>query len=291
MVAIRVLSELDLDGALRGVYAGSDHLSTLPGHLARAQVADLAGLQLADAGVTDALAASEGEAEAGVLAGDQDRLAAVRLRLAVALEELDRPALALLGLAEDGLEALHVQAVAVAMLLPVVVERVEQLGRAGDEPLALLPVGAQLLEVLGLEAPHLARVLLVQAEAVVALRHLAQLLAEDHVLGVARGVDQQHVVERLLVLEAAQHAHDRRDPAARADEQQLLGDRIGEHELALDTPERDDAAGAPAAHEVGRHRALVDVLNRDRDEAIGPAGVRGQRVRAPVAAAVYVEAD
>src|SRR4051794_19021365 len=150
VVAMLVLSELDLDGALGGVDAGSDHLAALAGHLARAQVADLAGLQLADAGVADALAASEGEAEPGVLARDQDRLAAVRVRLAVALEELDRPAFALLRLAEDGLEALHVQAVAVAVLLPVVVERVEQLGGAGDESPPLPPIGAQPLQGLRL---------------------------------------------------------------------------------------------------------------------------------------------
>src|SRR4051794_28675406 len=122
---MRVLSELDLDRPLRGVDAGTDHLAARAGHLAGAQVADLAGLQLADAGVADAFAAAERERETGLLAGDEDRLAAVGVRLAVALEELDRPALALLGLAEDGLEALHVQALAVAVLVPVLVERVE----------------------------------------------------------------------------------------------------------------------------------------------------------------------
>src|SRR4051794_11880435 len=288
---MRVLSELDLDRPLGGVDTGADHLAARAGHLARAQVADLAGLQLADAGVTDAFAASERERQAGVLAGDEDRLAAVRVRFAVALEELDRPALALLGLAEDRLEALHVQAVAVAVLVPVLVGRVEQLGRARDERLALLPVRTEILEVLGLEVALLARVLLVQAEALVALLHAAQLLAEDDVLGVARGVDEQHVVQRVLVLEAAQHAHDRRDAAARADEEQLLRDRVGEHELALDPAERDDAARPAAAHEVGRDGALVDVLDRDGDEAVGAAGVRGERVGPPVAAAVDVEPD
>src|SRR3954471_9472519 len=88
VVAMRFLSELDLNGALGGVDAGSDHLSALAGHLAGAQVADLAGLQLADAGVADALATSEGEGQSGVLARDEDRLAAVGVRFAVALEEL-----------------------------------------------------------------------------------------------------------------------------------------------------------------------------------------------------------
>src|SRR3954454_7694303 len=140
---MRFLSELDLDGALGGVDARADHLAARAGDLPGAQVADLARLQLADAGVAHALAAAEREAEPLVLAGHQDRLRAVRVRLAVALEELDRPALALLGLAEDRLEALHVQAVAVAVLVPVVVERVEQRGGAGDEGLAFLPVRAQ----------------------------------------------------------------------------------------------------------------------------------------------------
>src|SRR3954454_11668551 len=98
---MRFLSELDLDGALGGVDARADHLAARAGDLAGAQVADLARLQLADAGVADALAAAEREREPGLLAGHEDRPAAVRVRRAVALEEPDRPALALLGLAQD----------------------------------------------------------------------------------------------------------------------------------------------------------------------------------------------
>src|SRR5438270_6497350 len=124
MVGIWVLawwSKGDLDGSLGGVDAGAHDLALAAGHLARAEVADLARAQLSDAGVTDAHPAAVGQRRAGLLAGDQDRLGALAPRLDVAHEELDRAALADLSvaLANDGLEALPVQAIAVARLNPV----------------------------------------------------------------------------------------------------------------------------------------------------------------------------
>src|SRR5205085_11327592 len=104
-----------------------------PADLAIGQVADPALAELADARVADALATAVGQVEALVLSGDEDRGRAVALDLLLRLGEDDAAALALLRQTELGLEALHVQAVAVAVLVPVVGHGVEQLTRAGDE--------------------------------------------------------------------------------------------------------------------------------------------------------------
>src|SRR5690349_17845996 len=167
--------------------AGADGLALVAVDLAGAQVADLALAQRADAGVADALAAAEGELEPGLLAGHEDRLGAVALGTAVGDLEVDRAALALLAAPDLGLEALHVQPLAVAVGLPVLVERVEHLARAGDVGLALAPVLAQAVEVLGRQAAVLLRVLLVQREAIVLRGQLTQLVAEDDLLRRPRG--------------------------------------------------------------------------------------------------------
>src|SRR4051794_5780945 len=132
--------ELDLDGAFGCVDAGADRLALVAADFAGGQVADPALAQGADARVADALAAAVGQVEARLLAGDQDRLRAVGLGLALRLGEEDRAALAFLAGADLGLEALHVEAVAVAVGLPVLLHRVEHLGRPGDVRLALAPV-------------------------------------------------------------------------------------------------------------------------------------------------------
>src|SRR3954452_11933473 len=98
------LSELDDDAPFRRVDAGADHLTLRAGDLAVAQVADPALAELADARVADALAAAEGQVEALVLAGDEDRRRPVGLDLLLALGEDDAAALALLGETELGLE-------------------------------------------------------------------------------------------------------------------------------------------------------------------------------------------
>src|SRR4051794_41970844 len=59
-------SESDLDRPLGGVDAGPDDLARAARHLPRAQIANLAGAQLADAGVADALATAGGQPEAGL---------------------------------------------------------------------------------------------------------------------------------------------------------------------------------------------------------------------------------
>src|SRR5436305_15024291 len=98
-----LVSQLYLHISLGGVDAGADHLSLGSRHLSVLQVPDLAGAELADAGVADALAAAVRQRQADVLARDEDRHRAVGLGLRVALEELDLAALALLRLAEHGL--------------------------------------------------------------------------------------------------------------------------------------------------------------------------------------------
>ena len=77
--------------------------------------------------------------------------------------------------AELGLEALHVQALGVALALPVLGHRVEHVAGPREEGLALAPVGAELVEVRGRDPALLAGELQVQAVAVVALVELAQL--------------------------------------------------------------------------------------------------------------------
>src|SRR5690349_13695064 len=94
------VSELNFHCSFWCVDAGADDLALLPRDLAVAQVADLALLQLAHTRVADALAAAEGEVEPGLLTGVEDRSGAVALRFAIALQELDRAALALLDVAD-----------------------------------------------------------------------------------------------------------------------------------------------------------------------------------------------
>src|SRR4051794_15340556 len=100
-VQLLVRSQLDLHWSFRCVDAGTNLLAVVSTHIAVAQVADLARHELADARVADALAASVGQVETRVFAGDEDGLRPVGLHLAVGLEELDRAALAGLDVALD----------------------------------------------------------------------------------------------------------------------------------------------------------------------------------------------
>jgi hypothetical protein len=184
-----------------------------------------------------------------------------------------------------------VQALAVALALPVLGHRVEHLGRAREEGLALAPVRAHVVEAVGPEAAVGAGHLLVQAKARAPARHRAQLLAEDDVPGRARGVHVHHVAQGVAAVEVAQHAHDGRDAAAGADEEQAVGQRVGQRERALDVAEAHDRPGLRVTHEPGRDDALLDELGRDADEPVGPSGIRRERVGAPVVHAVDHEAD
>src|SRR3954454_2861737 len=287
-----VFSKLDLDVALGGVHAGADHLARLPGDFPGAQVPNLARAQLPDAGVADADPAPEGGRRSGILAGDQDRGAPVGVRLDVALQELDRTALAVTGVAaDDGLEALEPEAIAVALLLPVLDQCVQQLCGSADEGIALTPVRAELFEVLGLESAHLPGHLPVNVEAIVSLLDLAELLAEDDVVLVARRMDEDDVVDRVTAVEVAQHAHDRRDARPRADEEGLLGRLVRKDERALHGAEADDLARFCPLDEIRRDLALVHELGSDRDAAVGPSRVGRQRVGTPVVDAVDHDTD
>src|SRR3954447_6805084 len=200
------LSELDDDAPFRRVDAGTDHLPFGAGDLSVAQVPDLALAQLADARVADALAAAVGQVEALVLAGDEDRRAPVGLDLLLGGREDDRAALALLGEAELGLEALHVQAVAVAVGVPVVGHRVEQLAGAGDEGLALAPVRAQPVEVARRDALALAGEPQRDVQPLVRVLEALELVTEDDVVLGAGRVDVDDVVQAVARGEVAQHA-------------------------------------------------------------------------------------
>src|SRR5436189_4687984 len=82
-------SEVDLDGTLGRADARPDRLPFGPVELSVSQVPHTARAERADAGVADALATAEGQVEAALLAGHEDRGAAVRLGLGVAGEEAD----------------------------------------------------------------------------------------------------------------------------------------------------------------------------------------------------------
>ena len=146
-VGMRSSSEFEyLDGPLGGVDAGTDHLAALARHLAGAQVADLARLSSPTQVWQMPIAAAERQASArrprrprgsACCRPSAPRTSLLRKRIVP-----PSPALGVVA-ADERLEALHVQAVAVAVRVPVLVDRVEQLGRAGDERLALAPVGAE----------------------------------------------------------------------------------------------------------------------------------------------------
>ena len=122
---------------------------------------------------------------------------------------------------------------------------------------------------------------------------------EDRVGLAGRDVDDDDV-EVLAAVEAedagvgareevAQHPDDRGDAGAGGDEEQpvVVG---GEHELAGRLLEVDERAGHGLVDEVVADQAVRHGLDRDRDAAVGARAV-GQRVGAPLADAVDVDAD
>src|SRR4051812_12974371 len=114
--------------------AGAHRLALGAADLAAAQVAQLAGAQLPDAGVADPHAAAEGQLETGLLACDEDRRSTVAFVSHVGLQDLHGPPPPLARTpADDRLEALEMHPVAVGVLLPVRGERVEQLRWTGEE--------------------------------------------------------------------------------------------------------------------------------------------------------------
>ena len=69
------------------------------------------------------------------------------------------------------------------------------------------------------------------------------------------------------------------------------GRRVREDEVALGLVEHDHRAGLGAADEVVADLAVGDRLDRHGDQAVGGGGGAGQRVGAPLADAVDVDAD
>ena len=122
-------------------------------------------------------------------------------------------------------------------------------------------------------------------------RQRAELATEDHEVGLSRRVQVRHVTDRVGGVEMAEHAHDRGDAAAGGDEQELLGRRLGQHEVALDSAERHDRARPAPPHQVRGHLALIDTLDGHADQAIRAVRIGGQRVRAPMSDAVDIDAD
>ena len=100
--------------------------------------------------------------------------------------------------------------------LPVLVERVEHLAGAGDEGVALLQSGHRRSRSAGSRRPCSFVCCSCSVKPSCFVGELAQLVAEDDLLARAGGVQEDDVVERVAVLEAADHAHDRRDAAAGA---------------------------------------------------------------------------
>ena len=67
--------------------------------------------------------------------------------------------------------------------------------------------------------------------------------------------------------------------------------RVGQREVTLDAAEAHDRPGPRRLHQVGRDLAGAQQLRGDRDEPVGTARVRGQRIGAPVVHAVDDDAD
>src|SRR6185437_12172363 len=283
----------DLDRALGRVDARAEHLPGLAVHAAGAQVAHLPRAQLADAAVADAHAAAEGHLRAGLLAGEQDRLLAVADRLDPAAAEPDRATAAALAVADVrvGLEVLGVKPLAQAGLAPALAERLEQAGRPAQERLALAPVRADRLHVVRRQASVRAGQAQVQPVAAVRAAQPRELAAEDHALARARAVHVDDIAQLALTLEPAQHAGDRRDAAAGADEEQPLGRRLWQHEGAFDAAQAHHRSRLHARVEERRDLALLDELGRDRDQPVRPARLGGERVGAPVVNAVDGDAE
>src|SRR5690625_4568320 len=110
-------------------------------------------------------------------------------------------------------------------------------------------VDAQMLEVVDREAAldvaaaRSARVDAGDPSPRAALLDLVELGVEDLVLARPRVVQEGDGAVVAPVAQAAQHRHDGSDPAAAADQQQVVGHRIGQHEVALGEREMDQRSG------------------------------------------------
>src|SRR4029077_3088993 len=243
--------------------------------------------------MADAHATAVGQGGARLLTGQQDRLLAVAGSIDVAGAKADRATRAALAVADMGvgLEALYVQPARIAVAAPTLAQRIEQAGGTAQERGALRPVGTQAIELRELHAALLAGDPLVQPIARVPSMKLAQLTGEDALLGGAGAVHMDHVLQAAVGSEAAEHAHDRCDPTASADEQQPSRRRVGQRERAFDAPQSHDRAWTHAVAQERRDLAGPHPLGGDRDAAVGPSGIGCQRVSPPVVNPIDLDAQ
>src|SRR3954454_25161824 len=127
-------------------------------------------------------------------------------------------------------------------------------------------------------------------QAGVALRELVELWPVERERGGSRVVEKADVAGRPLVAERAQHRHHRRDPAAAADEQDALGPRFGQDEVAGRARQPDDHPGGRVVAQVARDPALG--VRRDRQlELAGRVLRAGGGIGTRVTDAVDVDAE
>ena len=179
-------------------------------------------------------------------------------------------------------------------LLPVLVIASSMLGRAGDERLALAPVGAQARRGRPASMRPVSPVLLhVQAEAVVLARR-------------ARAAARRRSPRPRCARSAGARRRRARRGATRLRSMLMIGvmplpaltnssfsgSGSGSMKSPSTPPRRTIAAGLGLrARGSGETLPSVDELGRDRDAAVGPARVGRERVRAPVVHAVDDHAD
>src|SRR5438105_2518622 len=95
------------------------------------------------------------------------------------------------------------------------------------------------------------------------LDEILEPVAEDDIRLPPGRMEVDDVVDVTVSIERAQHAHDRGDPAARADEEELFGSGLWEHEVAFHSSQSDDLTGSRLANEIRRHLASLDQLGGD----------------------------
>ena len=275
-------TEFDLDGALGGVDAGADHLARrLPWTSPVRRSRTLPERSLPDAGVADAhrgsrTGSSSPASSPATRIGLLPSHSASQSRLEEARSCRPRPRSP--SPADDRLEALHVQALAVAVRLPVLLERVEHARRARrGTSRARASRGTARRGRCGRHAAVLARC---AARAGGSRRARSSSSRSSSPKITSSGVRAEC---RCTTSSSASRRSRSRSmlmigviPLPALMNSSLLGQRVGQHELALDAAEATRSRpAAPARTRYGETVALVDELERDRDAAVGAA--RGRR--------------
>src|SRR3954447_18940076 len=255
-----------------------------------AQVADGAGHQRDDAGLTDAHAASERHLHADLLACLEQGRRTVDLGRATTRTEGDGAAFAA-GTVELGGEPLHVQLAGQVMRVPHPFGGVEHRRRAARPGLAFDPVRHHVVQVLQREHAHRFGDLLVQPERLVLFSHRVQLVSEQNVALGRRRVDQMDIGHAVSSVQHPQHAHDGSQPRTAGQEEDLLGRRVRQNEVALGCRESDYGPRGEPADQVLGQEAFGHRFDRDADGGVVFGRDRGERVGPPVPAAVDLYAD